>query len=85
MDKVILKDIEIIKNRNKFRDKKAIRGDIISTKSILTIFLTIHKDNMKIKDNTKKIKDIQIAIPTKKVVEEAVENMEEVTNEKESY
>ena len=42
MDKDILK--EIIKIRNKFKDKKAIRRDITNKRSI-TMSLTIHNRN----------------------------------------
>lgn len=77
MDKDIPKDKDFIKIRNKFQDKKAIRGDI-TTKRSITMRVTIFRGNMKIKVATKKRKDSQIRSPTMKVVEEMVEDVEEV-------
>ena len=60
----------MMKIRNKFQDKKAMRRDtcILSTKSILTISFTIYRDNMKIKDT-------QMGNYTMKVVEELLEEL----------
>ena len=67
VDKDILKSKEIIKIRNKFQDKKVIKGDITTTKRSLKM------SNMKIKETTKMIKDTQIRSPTMKEVEDVGE------------